>query len=93
MLPSSKIIGGREASPSARPLPTPMISVSVQCCVPTGMVSTAQSFEKTVWPFYFVQLLSSSLISSSQLSRRLNFKTKMSRPIYTRLGYKQCRYR
>ena len=76
MLPSSKIIGGREASPPARPLPTPMISVSVQRCVPTGMVSIAQSFQKTVWSFYFVHPLSLSLMSSSQLSRRLNLKKK-----------------
>ena len=73
MLPPSKIIGGEEAHLPANPLSTPMSSVSVQRCVPTGMISTALSFQETVWlSFFFVQPLSYSLITSSQLSRRLN---------------------
>ena len=38
MLPPSKIIREGEAPLPARPLPTPMISVSVQRYVPTGMI-------------------------------------------------------
>ena len=82
MLPPSKIIGGEEAHLPANPLSTPMSSVSVQRCVPTGMISTALSFQETVWLSFFFrpasELFSNHFISIKQTAKLIkNVSSKL----------------